>query len=759
MQVAECKDDFKERKMNTECLNLKWQFFKNVEDVCNLSTMQGEEVDIPHTWNNLDGQDGGADYFRGSCAYQKVVEFHKKQDMEYYIEFQGVNSIAKVYINKQFVGEHFGGFSTFRFNITEPVIDGDNTITVLVDNSPNDYIYPQTADFTFFGGVYRGVFIHEVQKTRFNLDYYGGNGVMITPILQEDNTAKVNIKAFVTNPKAEQIIEVEISLNGCVIEKHTTPSTCPEMDILIENPQLWDGVDNPVLYNAQLSLYCGDEVTDCRKIKFGIRKFYVNENGFYLNGRLYPLRGVSRHQDREDKGWAIKNCDHEEDIELIKEVGANSVRLAHYQHDQYFYDLCDENGLVVWAEIPYISSHLAKGNENAINQMRELIVQNYNHSSIMFWGVSNEITIGGEVEGIYALHNELNDICHEMDKTRLTTMANVTMLDTDSELLNISDIMAYNHYFGWYVGEVEDNAVWLDEFIAKFPKKPIGLSEYGCEGILKWHTSTPKQGDYTEEYQAYFHEAMLKIIKERPYLWATYVWNMFDFGVDSRNEGGVAGRNNKGLVTYDRKHKKDSFYIYKAYWSKQPFVHITSKRYENRAEKITKIKVYSNLNEVTLFVNDEKFESKNGKYVFEFNVPLEGENNQIRAVSGECEDFAVFNYVAMPDEKYIFKNQNQISNWFEKDGKKIVFDYPENAFSIKDKLSEIMTNEQGRNLVMHLLDEMFSTEEGGMKMQVNSNMLKLVGGMSFERIASMAGDKLNAEKLYEINKKLNEIKK
>ena len=260
------------------------------------------------------------------------------------------------------------------------------------------------------------------------------------------------------------------------------------------------------------------------------------------------------------------------------EVGATTIRLAHYQHDQYFYDLCDKKGLVIWAEIPYISRHMSTGRENTISQMKELVTQNYNHPSIVVWGLSNEITISGSTEDLLENHRILNDLCHEMDKTRLTTIAAVSMCKMEDPYLQIPDVVSYNHYFGWYGGDTSMNGPWFDKFHAKFPNIPIGCSEYGCEA-LNWHTSDPRQGDYTEEYQAYYHEELIKQLFSRKYLWATHVWNMFDFGADARAEGGENGQNHKGLVTFDRKTKKDSFYLYKAWWSKEKFVHIASKRY------------------------------------------------------------------------------------------------------------------------------------------------------------------------------------
>ncbi len=745
-------------------INDSWKFFKTAKTAEEISGKSSEIVNLPHTWNNLDGQDGGGDYYRNACCYQKTLNVNKIDGKDYYLEFRGVNAIATVFVNGNKVVYHEGGFSTFRARITDVINSGDNEIIVIADNSSCDYVYPQMADFTFFGGIYRDVYLLEVDATRFDLDYYGSEGVMITP----NASGSVNVKAYVTNPQANTLVKCNVVYNGEVVVSATNnASSVTEFDFNIANPVLWDSIDNPALYVAELSIINNEEVIDERRIRFGFRSFEVNEDGFILNGRSYPLHGVSRHQDRQDMGWAITKKEHAEDMALIKELGANTIRLAHYQHDQYFYDLCDENGMVVWAEIPYISSHLPHGDENAVSQMRELVIQNYNHASIICWGLSNEITMMGESEPIYNLHKRLNDLCHELDKTRYTTMANVTMLDINSNMLNQSDIMSYNHYFGWYVGDVNGNAEWLDDFRKNYPNKPIGLSEYGCEAILKWHNSAPKQGDYSEEYQAYYHESLLKIFADRPYLWSTHVWNMFDFGVDGRNEGGVAGRNNKGLVTYDRKTKKDSYFIYKAYWTKEPFVYLTGRRYYYRAEKVTNVKVYSNCDSVTLFVNGKEQETKQGKYVFNFEVKLNLLGaTKIKAVSGNCVDEIEIKRVMKPHSDYILPQEvKKVENWFEKDGVKYEFKYPEDAFSIKDKLGDVMANEEGERFVMSLIDRVIAImtagapegEKGGMK--INKGLIRLVSGMPIERIASMAGDKVTTEMLYEINVELNKIKK
>lgn len=750
--------------MDKICINNNWKFYKKAEKLEDIPNFTAQDVNLPHTWNNLDGQDGGADYYRGTCFYTKQLNVNKKENKEYYLEFRGVNSIAEVYVNNEKVARHEGGFSTFRANITAALKDGVNTVAVSADNSQNDSVYPQMADFTFFGGIYRSVYLLEVNTSRFDLDYFGGSGIMITPVVKSDGNAQVTVRAFVTNPLKGQTVSVSIAFEGKEVARKDVKADKSIAEFTIENPVLWDGRKKPAMYTAAVKLIDGEQILDEREENFGIRSFSVDKDGFVLNGRRYPLHGVSRHQDRLNMGWAITEKEHDEDMRLIAEVGANTIRLAHYQHDQYFYDLADKYGMVVWAEIPYISTHLPNGDENAVSQMTELIVQNYNHPSIMFWGVSNEITIGGENEGVRELHIRLNDLCHNLDKTRLTTMANVTMLEPSSELTKITDIMSYNHYFGWYIGDVSENAAWLDDFRKTYPDRPIGLSEYGCEAILTWHSSEPKQGDYTEEYQAYYHENMLKIFAERPYLWATHVWNMFDFGVDGRDEGGVKGRNNKGLVTYDRKTKKDSFFVYKAYWSDEPFVHIASKRYVKRPEKVTQIKVYSNQNEVTLYVNGKKFETQQGKYVFVFNVPLKALGaTSVRAVSGSFSDEADFKRVSKPCKEYAFKKtENNVVNWFEKDGVKYEFKYPEGKFSIKDKLSHVMANPEGEALVTRLVNravEEMKAQGKEMPFQVSKGLFKLAGGMTIERIAGMASGMISTEMLFYVNEELNKISK
>ena len=577
-------------------VNAGWSFTKDAVSVSEGASVltQGswEVLDLPHTWNGVDGQDGGNDYYRGTCFYAKRMKKEEFGDAPVvYLEFEGANSSATVYVNGREAGHHDGGYSTWRVNVTD-FLEEDNEIVVAVDNAPNDRVYPQMADFTFYGGLYRSVNVIGVPKTHFDLSYYGGPAIMVTPKVEGKN-ATVEVQVYVTDAEQGDVLEYAIQDGDEVVASSEVPADQTVQGFVIENVHLWNGRKDPHLYTAVVKLKRKQSVLDERTARFGCRTYVIDpENGFILNGKSYPLRGVARHQDRPKKGNALSRQDHEEDISLILEMGANTIRLAHYQHDQYFYDLCDEKGLVIWAEIPYISKNMPNGRENTISQMTELITQNYNHPCIVVWGLSNEITMGGDPDDPDLLENHhiLNDLCHRLDPTRLTTMAVVSMCSMDSAYVQIPDVLSYNHYYGWYGGTTDMNGEFFDEFHKKYPNRAVGMSEYGCEA-LNWHTSNPMQGDYTEEYQAYYHEELIKQLFTRKFIWATHVWNMFDFAADSRAEGGENGMNHKGLVTFDRKYKKDAFYAYKAWLSEEPCVHICGKRYVDRVEETTKVTV------------------------------------------------------------------------------------------------------------------------------------------------------------------------
>lgn len=732
---------------NIKNINENWVFVKENEK---------STVNLPHTWNGIDGQDGGNDYYRGKCTYIKeIAKADMPQGEEIYLQLDGVNSSAFVYFNSKLVCTHHGGYSTFRVKLEN--IKDNNEIKIEADNSPNDFVYPQQADFTFYGGIYRDVTLIGVEKNHFDLDFFGAPGIQITPVVNGDK-ADVNVKTYITGGG-----EVRVTVNG-------ETKTGTEVDFIIDNPHLWNGVADPYLYNAVAELIVDGEVVDRVESRFGIRSFKVDpQKGFILNGKPYPLRGVSRHQDRPGIGNALLPEHHREDIELICEMGANTIRLAHYQHAQYFYDLCDEKGLVVWAEIPYISSHLEKGVENTKTQMTELIAQNYNHPCIVTWGLSNEITMSGASPAVVENHKMLNDLVHSMDKTRPTTEAVVTMCSMDNEYVHISDIVSYNHYFGWYGGNVNMYGPWFDKFHEKYPDKAIGISEYGCEA-LNWHATDIAQGDYTEEYQAYYHEELIKQIAVRPYLWATHVWNMFDFAADARAEGGENGMNHKGLVTFDRKYKKDSFYAYQAWLSDKPMLHICSKRYIDRVEDKVKIKVYSNQDEVELFANGESVGvQKKGEFpFFTFEVKNEGET-VLTAKAGNLTDESKIRKVDSFNEDYRMKEEGAVINWFE-------INTPVGYYSVNDTIGDIMGSFRGKLAMLKIgamllkvlkgdsqpSDEPKKKKSKGasvMGFKPSKEMLQLGYGFTVKRVISMLGGKFTKEQILKINAILNKVKK
>ncbi|MBE6645476.1 MAG: glycoside hydrolase family 2 protein, partial [Ruminococcaceae bacterium] len=402
--------------------NGNWSFTKETfAEIPKAVSESWESVTLPHTWNATDGQDGGNDYHRGTCLYAKSFKKDSLPESKfYYLEIRGANSSADVYLNGKKLASHDGGYSTWRVNMTDALAD-ENFLVIAVDNAPNDRVYPQVADFTFYGGLYRDVNVICVDETHFDLDYYGTPGLKVTPSVSGSD-AKVEIETWVTNKEDGQTLKYTIcDKEDATVAELTTAETKVTLDI--KDVTLWHGRKHPYLYTAKIELLSGDGVIDSISTRFGCRTYKVDpELGFILNGEEYALRGVSRHQDRWGIGNALLPEHHEEDIELICEMGATTIRLAHYQHDQYFYDLCDERGLVIWAEIPYISQHMPTARENTISQMTELITQNYNHPSIVVWGLSNEITMKGDTDpDLLENHRILNDLCHEMDKTRLTT--------------------------------------------------------------------------------------------------------------------------------------------------------------------------------------------------------------------------------------------------------------------------------------------------------------------------------------------------
>ena len=723
----------------TIVLNTGWTFTKEEHS---------EPVTLPHTWNAVDGQDGGNDYYRGSCTYAlQLPAIRLPEGGRAVLQFDGVAMTAVVNLNGQKVAEHKGGYSTFRVDITD-VLQDTNNLTVEVDNSDNDTVYPQKADFTFYGGIYRDVTLHILPAAHFAMEENGAVPVKVTPVVTDLETRRceVTVEALVVDAD-----RVRFSLDGQEMSAPVENGTAKAV-FTLENARLWNGLDDPYLYTVTASLDNGEP----QSARFGCRKFEIDpQKGFFLNGRFYPLRGVSRHQDRKGVGVAITKEMMEEDLALILEMGANTIRLAHYQHAQAFYDLCDEKGLVIWAEIPYITMHMHNGRANTLTQMEELIVQNYNHPCIAVWGLSNEITAASPVnEELLENHRALNDLAHRLDPTRPTTMANVFMLEITSPILEIPDVNSYNLYFGWYLGELDQNDDFFDEYHAKYPDRCIGFSEYGADANPAYQTSHPERGDYTETYQCVYHDHMAKMIAERPWLWATHVWNMFDFAADGRDEGGKNGENQKGLVTFDRKIKKDAFYLYKAYWSKEAFVHTCGSRYVDRAEDVTEVKVYSNLPEVALYVDGRLQETKQGDKVFTFRVPITGKHS-IEARAGGYSSVILVNRVDTPNPNYAMANRREVTNWF--DG-----ELDESCWSVKDNMAAAMADAKVGPILKQIGDKA-AASRGDVAAAVKDNpalvamMQRAMQRMTIEGMLRQAGTDI--EDIKQLNRVLQGISK
>ena len=723
---------------------------------------QGEAlaaVALPHTWNAFDGQDGGNDYWRGIGTYEIDLPDPtpgKKQ----YIELQGANHVATVYCNGRELGTHKGGFSTFRYDLTPAMKKTGNVLTVVVSNGISD-IYPQTADFTFYGGLYRDVNFIEVNAAHYDLLKHGTDAVFVTPHC----SGKTRIDLFPVNAAGCTLtVELKdaegnvVGTGACAAEAHS------HIIIDVKNPHKWHGMEDPYCYTATAAIVKDGEAVDEVTVTYGYRSFRVDAaTGFWLNGKNVPLHGVSRHQDRQDKGWAISKADHEEDCALIKEVGANTIRLAHYQHDQYFYDLCDHTGFALWAEIPFISKFIPtrEAYENTISQMTELIAQNYNHPSIFFWGISNEILIGADNEPLRENLRDLAGLAKAMDPSRLTTLAQVSSTPMDSEHNYMTDIVSYNHYFGWYGGDVAQNGPWFDKYHELNPDIPLGVSEYGVENIPMWHSAKPMNHDYTEEYANYYHHEMLKTFAARPYLWSTHVWNMFNFAADARNEGGVIGMNNKGLVSYDRKLKKDAFYIYKAFWTTEPMVYVASRRFVDRAPDERDITVYTNCDQVTLVLNGVEVATKAAQdhcVVFENVALLDGENT-VTAKCGDVSDTVTFNGVAEHNEAYTLPDiaaAMAVGNWFDEisdndDSEEIVV--VDGYYSVEDTCGELLANEECLKITKGWLMSMGN-------LTLSSMLTTLRDMMGFRKLGEMSTlGEITPKQLAQLNRLLSRVKK
>lgn len=615
-------------------------------------------VDLPHTWNAQDALSGKIDYKRGIGNYEKNLFIRPEwKGKRLFIRFEGVNNIADVFINRRHIGEHRGGYGAFIFEITGKVEYGkENSILVRVNNGEQLDIMPLVGDFNFYGGIYRDVHLLITDETCISPLDYASPGVRLIQDSVSHRYAKVRAIVDLSNGSSgNQEVELNVRLlDGQRVVKEGTKNVNlsgnevmqQELTFEIDQPHLWNGRQDPFLYQAEVTLFRNGQMVDRVTQPLGLRFYRIDpDKGFFLNGKHLPLQGVCRHQDRSEVGNALRPQHHEEDVALMLEMGVNAVRLAHYPQATYFYDLMDKNGIIVWAEIPFVGpgGYNDKGfvdlpafRANGKEQLKELIRQHYNHPSICVWGLFNELTELGDNPVEYI--KELNVLAHQEDTTRPTTSASNQMGDLNF----ITDAIAWNRYDGWYGGTPADLGKWLDRMHKDHPEICIAISEYGA-GASIYHQqdslvkTVPTSWWHPENWQTYYHIENWKTISSRPYVWGSFVWNMFDFGAAHRTEGDRPGINDKGLVTFDRKVRKDAFYFYKANWNREkPMLYLTGKRNTVRTQRLQTITVFTNLSGAELFVNGKSYGKAipDSYAILEWkNVELEPGENEIKVVS------------------------------------------------------------------------------------------------------------------------------
>lgn len=635
--------------VNREYFQLsEWQFKKGIYNkayTADYNIADWQKVSTPHTYSMDAINEVG--YYRGQAWYRS--QFTVPQSMKgerIYIRFEGVGQEATLYVNEKKIGQHIGGYSAFCFDITDALkAEGDNLIAVKVTNEPNFKRIPVDDKlFNHYGGIYRPVYLFSTPQSRINPTYFASSGVFVETKKITEAAANIEVRVHLKSQEETSalnlIFELKDAAGQSIIaqEKEVTMFTKEKVTLQnfsIPNPQLWHGKANPHLYTLKVALKSegGEDIVEQQ---FGIREFYVDPNeGFILNDEHYRLYGVAMHQEWKHCGPAMQAEHHRKDWSLIDEIGATAVRMSHYQHSELSYQLADSLGLVVWTEIPNVHDWSGREGANAKQQLKELIAQNYNHPSVCFWGLWNEVrSWSGKHTPAVTLVEELQAIAKELDPSRITTSASDRKMD--SPMSRISDLQAFNKYYGWYYGQERDLGTWLDDTHRRYPEDGLAISEYGVGGNIYQQDSSkldkPNGAYFPEMVQTNYHEVAWEIINKRPFVWGSYIWNMFDFSVGGWNRGGISNLNHKGLITYDRETKKDAFYFYKANWSDEPVLYIAERRHHERERNSTDIKVFTNLEDVTLFVNGKKVktlknESELQRVIFTDVKLQQGENN------------------------------------------------------------------------------------------------------------------------------------
>ena len=697
-----------------------------------------QTVTLPHTWYSDDDQ------YQGLCVYEK--EIPRPEGEQLILSFNAADQNCAVYVNGCFAGQHRGGYSRFRLPIPDAAISDRLRIQIFLENRVNEDICPSFGDFTVFGGLYRGVDLLALEAEYFDRCYYGTDGLIVHAVLEENGNGLLKLEPHTVCPEDACIAYTVTDEDGNVVNEAIGNAKRPCV-ITVKQPYLWNGIGKSHLYQVVAKLLVNGRAVDEVQVCTGFRRIELTaDHGLLLNGKPYPLRGVAKHQERADCYCAVREADVREDFAIIKEIGANAVRLSHYQHPQAAYDCCDELGLLAWAEIPMLKmTESAALMENTEQQLRELILQNIHHPAIFCWGIQNEIAMFKDAPFMHENCRRLHAVVKELDPNRASAAANLYPLKASSKLNAITDLVGYNVYFGWYYGEMHDYGAYLDKMHGARPALPLGISEYGVDANLSLHNANPQLKDYSEEYQALWHETVYPQIESRPWLWGSFVWNMFDFSSARRNEGGQRFLNAKGLVSHDRKTRKDAFYYYKAKWSDEPFVHVCGKRYTERAQEATDIKVYTNQAEVVLQINGEDYTATavNGTALFP-GIPLAMGENQMTATAGVCKDSCNIKRVEQEPESYCLPDSGDggaVRNWFlaEDSFKK------EGFFSLEDTANDLLDNPRTREILERYIPAL-------VRIMTEKNVIPL--GLTLKSILNHDAESVDRKA---INAELNEV--
>lgn len=733
--------------MKSYTLTGGWQFRKlpelTPETFTQLPESGFEEVVLPHTWYSDDDQ------YRGLTAYTREINW--EPDWEHvFLSFDGADQRCLVYADGEMLCEHRGAYSRFRVELPRPA-QGVTQLTVLLDNRLDETISPHFGDFTIFGGLYRPVELLVCGKNHFDYTYHGTDGIIARAGVDENGDGVLTLEPHVCTERPDATIVCTLLDPYGRTAAFGETSAGESLSLRVEKPALWNGRRGAPLYTLHAELRVDGTAADLTTLRLGFRTLRLSAGeGLFLNGEHLRLHGVAKHQDIGRKYSAVSGDEIRADFDLIDDIGANAVRLSHYQHAQTAYDCADERGLLVWAEIPMLKMTEDPALfENAKEQLTDLILQNIHHPSVFCWGIQNEIAMFKDAPYMHEQCAALHGIVKTLDPERFSACANLYPLKPKSRLNEITDLVGYNIYFGWYYGQMTDYGDYLDRFHAARPALPLGISEYGVDSNLALHSEEPQIKDYSEEYQSLWHETVYPQIESRSWLWGSFVWNMFDFSSARRNEGGVKFVNGKGLVSRDRLTRKDAFYYYKARWSSEPFVHLCGHRFTKRCRDTVEIRVYTNQETVQLLLNGTLFaEGKNngnGTAVFP-GVPLNRGENRLEARSGQASDALVLERVDTPEPSYRLPgtDSGEVKNWFLTD------DYTRQGyFSVNDTANDVLDEPAARAVLEKYVP-------GLVKVMTEKNVIPL--GLTVKSILSHDADPAEAEAITKkINAELNEI--